>query len=69
MIKQIDEYLSVGGLFNPEAMEHDKVRDLIIECRAEIEHLVNSIDEIRNVPLWDEYRCIEIANAAVKDYR
>jgi hypothetical protein len=27
------EYLISGGLFNPEMMEHDKVRELIIACR------------------------------------
>lgn len=27
--KRISEYLFMGGLFNPEMMEHDKVRDLI----------------------------------------
>lgn len=26
-------YLASGGLFNPELMEHDKVRDLVIDCR------------------------------------
>lgn len=30
---KITEYLSNGGLFNPELMEHTKVRDLLIECR------------------------------------
>lgn len=30
---RITDYLSCGGLFNPEAMEHDKVRDLLIDCR------------------------------------
>lgn len=33
---RITEYLSLGGLFNPEAMEHDKVRDLLIDCRSAI---------------------------------
>ena len=35
----ITEYLSVGGLFNPELMEHEKVRDLLIECRTEISRI------------------------------
>lgn len=35
----INEYLQHGGLFNPESMDHDKVRDLIIRCRDEIERL------------------------------
>ena len=29
---RIDSYLGNGGFFNPEAMEHDKVRDLLIDC-------------------------------------
>lgn len=30
---RITEYLFAGGLFNPELMEHNKVRDLLIEIR------------------------------------
>jgi len=30
---RIQDYLSVGGLFNPEAMEHNKVRDLLLDVR------------------------------------
>ena len=33
LVDRITEYLSLGGLFNPELMDHDKVRDLLIECR------------------------------------
>ena len=29
----IQNYLNNGGLFNPEYMEHDKVRDLILDVR------------------------------------
>jgi hypothetical protein len=29
----ITEYLTAGGLFNPEMMEHEKVRDLLIAIR------------------------------------
>jgi hypothetical protein len=36
---KITEYLCTGGMFNPELMEHKKVRDLLIECRDEIERL------------------------------
>ena len=36
IINRITEYLSAGGLFNPEYMEHDKVRNLLIDCRDEI---------------------------------
>lgn len=30
---RITYYLSLGGLFNPELMEHQKVRDLLIDIR------------------------------------
>ncbi len=31
--ERITEYLCAGGLFNPELMEHEKVRDLLMDCR------------------------------------
>jgi len=31
--ERINNYLGNGGLWNPEAMEHDKVRTLLIDCR------------------------------------
>jgi hypothetical protein len=34
--ERITDYLSAGGLFNPELMEHDKVRDLIIDAGDEL---------------------------------
>ena len=34
LLDRIQNYLECGGLFNPECMEHDKVRDLIMDCRA-----------------------------------
>jgi len=33
LIHRITEYLSNGGLFNPEYMNHDKVRDLLMDLR------------------------------------
>src|SRR5208282_1572652 len=33
MAERITDYLSKGGLFNPEHMEHDKVRELLMDCR------------------------------------
>jgi hypothetical protein len=32
--QRITAYLSGGGLFNPELADHDRVRDLLIDCRA-----------------------------------
>lgn len=37
--EQITNYLSNGGLFNPEMMEHDKVRNLLMRCRARLDVL------------------------------
>lgn len=45
ILERIQSYLSNGGLFNPELMEHDKVRDLIMECREEIERLAKKCDK------------------------
>jgi|SRR4030095_4562957 len=33
---RVDDYLASGGLFNPEMMEHDKVRELLIDYRAAV---------------------------------
>lgn len=33
LLDRIQNYLGNGGLFNPEMMEHEKVRDLIMDCR------------------------------------
>ena len=32
-VARINDYLITGGLFNPEYMLHDNVRDLLIEIR------------------------------------
>jgi hypothetical protein len=45
IVERITEYLSAGGLFNPELMEHDKVRDMVIQCRDEIESLRSRLAE------------------------
>ena len=37
--EKIKEYLLNGGLFNPEYMDHEKVRDLLIAAAAEIQRL------------------------------
>jgi hypothetical protein len=39
IVPRIQSYLGNGGLFNPELMEHEKVRDLLMDCRTEIERL------------------------------
>jgi hypothetical protein len=37
--QDIQEYLSGGGLFNPEMANHNEVRDLIIRLRTLIEDI------------------------------
>ena len=37
IIQRITDYLTMGGLFNPEMANHDKVRDLLIDCRNALE--------------------------------
>lgn len=41
---QITQYLSCGGMFNPELMEHHKVSDLLLKCRDEIQRLKEKCD-------------------------
>ena len=36
LLRLVDEYLGNGGLFNPELMQHDKVRDLVLSLREMI---------------------------------
>lgn len=43
--KEIGQYLQLGGMFNPEHMEHHKVADLLMKCRDEIERLKEKCDK------------------------
>jgi hypothetical protein len=45
---RITEYLSSGGLFNPELAEHDVVRDLLIDCRDTLKKLKNFNEELQS---------------------
>lgn len=36
VLLRIQEYLANGGFFNPEMMDHQKVRDLLMDCRDDI---------------------------------
>jgi len=38
---RITHYLWSGGLFNPELAMHDRVRDLLIECREVLKESTN----------------------------
>ena len=41
---EIRNYLTHGGMFNPEEMEPHKVSDLILKCQNEIERLIDKCD-------------------------
>lgn len=58
LAERITQYLIAGGLFNPEQMEHSKVRDLLMDCRTTINILevshgehdaLNTAREIENI--------------------
>ena len=39
LANRITNYLTLGGLFNPELADHLAVRDLLIECREVLDEL------------------------------
>lgn len=50
-LERIKSYLLNGGLVNPELMEHEKVRDLLMSCRDEIELLRAANSDVRRIAL------------------
>jgi hypothetical protein len=70
---RLTDYLVVGGLFNPELMDHDKVRDLLMECRTTLllkDAALKSVIRAYRLP-EEEYAgdcrpAIEMCEAAVK---
>ena len=53
-----------------EAFDHYTVwhqREIINKAIDRIKEMEQAMREIVSVPLWDEYRCIEIARAALGD--
>lgn len=47
----------------------DHYEKVISTLQARLKKMEAAFVEIVNVPLWDEYRCIEIARQALKEYR
>jgi hypothetical protein len=45
--ERIMEYLAVGGLFNPELMDHDEVRSIMLDCREAITTLESQLRQAR----------------------
>jgi hypothetical protein len=46
VLMRIREYIGHGGLFNPDLMDHDKVRDLVVDCRDAIAAALAEIDQL-----------------------
>jgi hypothetical protein len=42
-VQRITDYLLSGGLFNPELAMHDRVRDLLMDCRTELAEKTNEV--------------------------
>lgn len=49
LILRITDYLTGGGLFNPEMADHDAVRDLLIDCRNKLDQYEQELDRIRKL--------------------
>ena len=70
--KRINDYLSCGGLFNPELMEHEKVRDLLLDCREEIMELQLARDRYhtdRDIWKWRAEKAEAVMLCAEHDAR
>lgn len=66
--ERITEYLSLGGLFNPEMMNHDAVSALLIDCRAELSRLSALVawQDIETAPKDGTRILIEFVHANAK---
>lgn len=53
-VPTITNYLSLGGLFNPEMMDHDKVRDMLMEIRDALMEAreTSGKGQINGEPTW-----------------
>lgn len=53
---RITNYLGNGGLWNPEMMDHDKVRDLLLDCREVLLAGANSREAVIDEPGGSAWR-------------
>lgn len=63
---RITNYLSNGGLFNPEMMGHDKVRDLLMDCRDYISKTQALVEQEKEEYLRYESERIQARQAEVE---
>jgi hypothetical protein len=61
---RITDYLTGGGLFNPEMANHDAVRDLLIDARTELAaaHAEQSAAVAQALATVRVPRCVACAN-------
>jgi TRAP-type uncharacterized transport system substrate-binding protein len=54
LVKRLDAYFVMGGLFNPELADHQAVSDLLKDCREAITRLTNERNNlIETVKMFD----------------
>ena len=53
VLDTVRSYLGNGGLFNPELMEHEKVRDMVLALRDELERLRQRCNPSKTVAIGD----------------
>jgi len=68
MNDKITEYLSNGGYFNPEFMEHDKVKDLLMDIREQLAVYAKAIMDKDN-RLAELDRKLYLAEARIKQLK
>ncbi len=67
LVARITEYFAVGGMFNPELMEHEKVRDLLMDCRAGLDAHNAAIAAERARYRLDKQPLVECLNYYAQD--
>lgn len=60
LVERITEYLSLGGFWNPELMDHEKVRELLIDCREALSAPIaapgaGAVTEARLQEAWTDF--------------
>jgi len=68
VLMRILDYIGNGGLFNPDLMDHDKVRDLVVDCRTALDAALAEIDQLTRRAECDGWR-IEDAKAEIDRLR
>lgn len=57
LLCRIGEYLSSGGLFNPELADHEAVRDLLMACRDELTNQDEELKRVHKLPDLEWIKC------------